>query len=85
MENAETFSVALDATNALVTDTDTATGTITDNDAATVTVEDVTAEEGVGLVFTVTWTRRCEGAFNVDTSSADVGHAPRHAEDYDNE
>jgi len=34
VEGTETFTVSLDATNALVTDSDTATGTLTDNDSA---------------------------------------------------
>src|SRR4030067_841065 len=48
LEGNETFSVSLNASSPLVTDSDTATGTITDNDSAQVTVADETANEGTG-------------------------------------
>ena len=55
LEGAETFTVASERVNPLVTDTDTAVGTITDGaDSAAVTVENVSAAEGGGLLFTVT-------------------------------
>ncbi len=71
-EGAETFTVQLNASNPLVTATDTATGTITDNDTAAVTVEDVTAIEGVGLVFTVTLDNAVQGGTSVTVTLADV-------------
>ncbi len=75
----ETFAVSLDAVNALVTDSDTATGTITDNDSAAVTVEDVSAVEGAGLVFTVTLDRAVAGGTNVSVTLTDVtARAERH-------
>ena len=54
----------------------TATGTITDNDNAAVTVEDVTAVEGVGLVFTVTLDKAVQGTFDVDVIFTDVDGNP---------
>ena len=89
LEGTETFTVSLDAVNALVTDTDTATGTITDNDSAAVTVENVSAVEGVGLVFTVTLDKAVQGGTKVNVTLTDVsatgGAAPLAVpEDYDN-
>jgi len=89
LETVEEFTVSLDASNALVADSDTATGTVTDNDDAQVTVEDVTAVEGVGLMFTVTLDNAVQGAFGVDVTLADVtatgGASPLATpEDYDN-
>ncbi len=77
------------ATNALVTDSDTATGTITDNDDAKVTVEDVSVAEGGGLLFTVTLDNAVQGAFDVNVSLADISTAGGATtlvtpEDYDN-
>ena len=54
LEGTETFNVSLNASDPLVADSDTAVGTINDNDAAAVTVDDVIANEGTGLTFTVT-------------------------------
>ena len=72
LEGDETFAVSLSASNALVNDSDTATGTITDNDSAAVTVEDVSAAEGGGLVFTVTLDNAVAGAFTVTPALSDV-------------
>ena len=89
LEATETFTVNLSGSDPLVTDTDTGTGTITDNDTASVSVDDVTAVEGVGLLFTVTLGNAVAGGFNVDATFADVtatgGGAPLIApEDFDN-
>ena len=89
LEGTETFTVSLNASDPLVTDTDTGTGMLTDNDTASVTVNDVTAVEGVGLLFTVTLDSATTGAFTVDASFADVtatgGGAPLITpEDFDN-
>ena len=89
LEGTETFSVSLNATDPLVTDSDTGTGTINDNDAAAVTVDDVTETEGTGLLFTVSLDNAVAGAFDVDVTLADVtatgGAAPLvFPEDYDN-
>ncbi len=72
VESSETFTVKLDAVNPLVNDTDTATGTITDNDTAAVTVEDVTAVEGIGLVFTVMLNNAVQGGTLVNVTLADA-------------
>ena len=89
LEGTETFSVSLNATDPLVTDSDTGTGTINDNDAATVTVDDVTETEGTGMLFTVSLDNAVAGAFDVNVTLADVtatgGAAPLVTpEDYDN-
>ncbi|MDA1055090.1 MAG: GEVED domain-containing protein [Planctomycetota bacterium] len=80
LESTESFTLALDADNALVTDNDTATGTINDNDTAAVTVENVSAVEGGGLLFVVSLDKAVQGAFNVVVSLSDVsaigGSAP---------
>jgi hypothetical protein len=72
LEGTETFTASLNASDPLVTDTDTGTGTITDNDTATVTVDDVSAVEGAGLVFTVTLDNAVAAPFTVDVTLADV-------------
>ncbi|MFV1858732.1 MAG: Calx-beta domain-containing protein, partial [Anaerolineales bacterium] len=61
LEGTETFTVSLNATDPLVTDTDTGIGTITDNDSAQVTVDNVTEIEGTGLLFTVTLDNAVQG------------------------
>jgi len=71
LEGDETFTVNLTAANALVDDSDTATGTINENDTAAVTVEDVTMVEGAGLMFTVTLDNAVAGAFSLDASFTD--------------
>ena len=80
LEGTETFTVSLTASNALVDDSDTATGTITDNDNAAVTVQDVSVAEGGGLLFTVTLDNAVQGAFTVDVTltvvTATGGAAP---------
>src|SRR5207248_1323197 len=88
LEPTETFTVSLNASNALVTDSDTGTGTITDNDRAAVTVDDVTVVEGVGMVFTVTLNNAVQGGTTVAVTLSDVtatgGAAPLVSpEDYD--
>ena len=72
LENTETFTVNLSATNALVDDSDTGTGTINDNDSAAVTVDDVTVTEGGTMTFTVSLDNAVQSAFDVDVSFADV-------------
>ncbi|MCZ6497597.1 MAG: OmpA family protein, partial [Gammaproteobacteria bacterium] len=89
LEASESFTVALNALDPLVADSDTATGTLTDNDAAAVTVEDVSVIEGVGLLFTVTLDNAVGAGFDVAVSLADVtatgGAAPLLSPvDYDN-
>ena len=72
VEGDETFTVNLDAVNALVTDTDTALGTITDNDNATVTVNDVTIDEAGGnAIFTVTLNGDVAGGVSFDYTTND--------------
>ncbi|MBI5665336.1 MAG: alkaline phosphatase, partial [Nitrospirae bacterium] len=55
LEQSETFTVTLTATNELVTDSDTAIGTITDNDTTTASISATTngAEPATNGVFTV--------------------------------
>ena len=89
LEGTETFIVNLSASDPLVDDTDTALGTINDNDAAEVTVDDVIANEGTGLTFTVSLDNAVAGAFTVDVTLGDVtatgGDVPLVSpEDYDN-
>ena len=73
LEGTETFTVALNAVNPLVTDTDTAVGTITDGaDSAAVTVENVFAAEGGGLLFTVTLNNAVQGGTTVNVTLSDV-------------
>jgi hypothetical protein len=88
LEGPETFGVSLNASSALITDSDTGTGTITDNDGASVTVDDVTAAEGGGLLFTVTLDNAVASPFTVSVTltdgSATGGPAPLVApEDFD--
>jgi hypothetical protein len=72
VEGTETFTVTLNASDPLVTDSDTGTGTITDNDTASVAVNNATAAEGSGLLFTVTLNNPVAGGFTVTTGYADV-------------
>ncbi|WP_170114188.1 Calx-beta domain-containing protein, partial [Kangiella spongicola] len=72
VEGDETFTINLSASNALVTDTDTAIGTITDDDAATVTVNDVTENEAAGSIdFTVTLNGDVVGGVSFDYTTND--------------
>ena len=71
VESPETFDVSLSATNADVDVSDTAIGTITDGDSAAVTIENVSADEGDDLVFTVTLNNPVAGGFDVTVSFAD--------------
>ena len=85
----ETFTTSLNASDPLVTDSDTGTGTLTDGDSAALTVDDVTVAEGGGLLFTVTLDNAVAAPFTVDATFADVtatgGAAPLATpEDYDN-
>ncbi|MDE2906819.1 MAG: putative Ig domain-containing protein, partial [Acidobacteriota bacterium] len=81
VEADETFTVGLTAsgTSATVTDTDTATGTITNDDeeqapggaTPTVTIEDVSADEGEALTFTVTLDKAVQDGLTVTPSFTD--------------
>ncbi|GAA4356577.1 hypothetical protein GCM10023151_04630 [Kangiella marina] len=72
VEGTETFTVNLDAVNALVTDTDTATGTIIDDDGASISIDDVTiAEDGTNATFTITLSGDVQNGFNLDFTTAD--------------
>ncbi len=89
VESSETFTVSLDASDPLITDSDTGTGTITDNDGAAVTVDDVSAVEGGGLTFTVGLDNAVAAPFTVAVTLADVTATGGAAalvspEDYDN-
>ncbi|MCH8094369.1 MAG: right-handed parallel beta-helix repeat-containing protein [Chloroflexi bacterium] len=89
LEGTETFSVSLNATDPLVTDTDTGIGTITDNDTAAITVNSISATEGSGLLFTVTLDNAVQAGFNVNVTLTDgtaTGGAATlvYPEDYDN-
>jgi hypothetical protein len=85
-----TLTVAnLDSVAVAASPNNSATVTITDNDAAAVTVENVSAVEGVGLVFTVTLDKAVAGGTAVNVTLTDVtatgGAAPLMTpEDYDN-
>lgn len=62
-EGTETFTVNLDASNALVTDNDTATGTLNDNDTASLTlsIDAASVSEGAGAdATTATVTRNTD-------------------------
>ena len=72
LEGDETFTVGLTASNALVTDSDTATGTIEDDDDVTVTVDDASADEGETMTFTVTLDKAVQGGLTVTPSFTDV-------------
>ena len=90
LEGSETFTVSLNASDPLVTDSDTGTGTIDDNDAAAVTIDDVTETEGTGLLFTVSLDNAVAGAFDRgrDPGRRDrdrwCGTRSSFPEDYDN-
>ena len=83
VEGTESFTVSLSASNALVDDSDTATGTITDNDRSTLRVGDATVVEGDSgttmLSFPVTLDASVDVDVSVDyttqdgTASADGG------------
>ena len=72
LEGDETFTVALTASNALVTDADIASGTIVDDDDVTVTVDDQRADEGDSMTFTVTLDKAVQGGLTVTPSFTDV-------------
>jgi hypothetical protein len=72
VEDPETFTVSLSASNPSVTDTDTGTGTINDNDVSMVTVENVAEPEGMGLQFTVTLGNAVQGGLTVNVTLTDV-------------
>ena len=72
LEGDETFTVALTASNALVTDADIASGTIVDDDDVTVTVNDASADEGKSMTFTVTLDKAVQGGLTVTPAFTDV-------------
>ena len=72
LEGDETFTVALTASNALVTDADIASGTIEDDDAVTVTVDDASRDEGESMTFTVTLDKAVQGGLTVTPGFTDV-------------
>ena len=75
VEPDETFTVSLavSGNNETVTASDTATGTITNDDgSAAVTIEDVSADEGESLTFTVTLDKAVSGGLTVTPSFTDV-------------
>ncbi|MDX1744367.1 MAG: Calx-beta domain-containing protein [Halobacteriales archaeon] len=89
VEETETFTVNLDASNGSVDDADTGTGTINDNDAAGLTVNSVTETEGTGLTFTVRLGSAVQSGLTVDVTLTDMeatgGTQPLTSpEDYDN-
>ena len=69
----ETFTVSLAVSNtsSTVDATDTATGTITNDDDPAVTIENVSAEEGDDLTFTVTLDKAVSGGLTVTPSFTD--------------
>ncbi len=76
VEATETVTVTLgnvtgDANITRDNQNDTASLNITDNDIAAVTVEDVTAVEGVGLLFTVTLDNAVQGGTKVTVTLTD--------------
>ena len=74
VEADETFTVSLAVSNTTETvgATDTATGTITNDDSTGVFIENVSAEEGDDLTFTVTLNEAVTGGFTVTPSFTDV-------------
>ena len=76
VEEAETFTVGLTASDApagtSVTDTDTGTGTINNDDGAVVTVNDASADEGGSITFTVTLGAAVQGGLKVTPDFTDV-------------
>ena len=73
-EDDETFTVSLAVSGnlAAVDASNTATGTITNDDATGVFIENVSAEEGDDLTFTVTLNEAVTGGFTVTPSFTDV-------------
>ena len=73
VEADETFTVSLAVSNTTetVSATDTATGTITNDDSTGVFIENVSAEEGNDLTFTVTLNEAVTGGFTVTPSFTD--------------
>ncbi|MEO9481184.1 MAG: Calx-beta domain-containing protein [Maribacter dokdonensis] len=72
VENNETFTVELNATNDAVVDTDTAVGTILNNDVGNITIEDVTEMEGDRLRFRVVNNVEVPNAFTVLVNFVDA-------------
>ena len=74
VEGTETFTIALEMSDAPpgVTATDTGTGTITDDDSATVTIADASATEGDTLIFAVTVDKAVSGGFTVTPGFTDI-------------
>jgi len=68
VEGTETFTVSLSASNALVDDSDTATGTITDNDRATLHVANATVTEGDEGTTLLSFPVTLSAAVDVDVS-----------------
>jgi len=75
LEGTETFTVLLNATDPLVTDTDTGIGTLTDNDSALVSIAATTqaAEPATNGLFTVT--QSAIAAANTDLTYSIAGSA----------
>ena len=74
LEADETFTVGLSVSNAPtgVTSTDTGTGTIDNDDGSGVIVDDVAADEGESLTFTVTLTEAVQGGLTVTPDFTNV-------------
>ena len=70
LEANETFTVGLSVsgTSLSITSSDTGTGTINNDDSATVTVNDANADEGNGMIFTVTLGAAVQGGLKVTPS-----------------
>ncbi|MBR8537567.1 tandem-95 repeat protein [Carboxylicivirga sediminis] len=72
VEASESFTVTVTSSNALVDDSDTATGNILDNDGpANVTVADVIVAEGGSAEVVLLLDKAIQGGFIVDCSTAD--------------
>ena len=72
LEADETFTVGLSVSNSSVTSTDTGTGTIDNDDGSGVIVDDVAADEGESLTFTVTLTEAVQGGLTVTPDFTNV-------------
>ena len=73
LEANETFTVGLSVsdTSLSVSASDTGTGTINNDDGATVTINDVNADEGASMTFTVTLGAAVQGGLTVTPSFTD--------------
>ncbi|MBS2213182.1 tandem-95 repeat protein [Carboxylicivirga mesophila] len=72
VESSENFTVTITSSNALVDDSDTATGNILDNDGpANVTVANVIVAEGERAEVVLLLDKAVQGGFTVDCSTAD--------------